>query len=76
MKLINLEMDYTVLKSGVFLAKFGHKLLLSYLLSLIMCKSVGKMLGRSALCIKVSSDSITFLKTMLIFQIFAHKNSL
>ena len=33
------------------------------------------MLGRSVLCIKVFSDSITFLITMLIFQIFAHKNS-
>ena len=29
MKLINLEMDSTVFKSGVFLAKFRHKLLLS-----------------------------------------------
>ena len=28
-KLINLEMDSTVFKSGVFLAKFGLKLLLS-----------------------------------------------
>ena len=41
MKLFNLEIDYTVLKLGVFLTKFGHKLLL-YLLSLIMCESVGK----------------------------------
>ena len=29
MKLINLEMGSTVFKSGVFLAEFGHKLLLS-----------------------------------------------
>ena len=29
MKLFNLEMDSTVFKSGVFLTKFGHKLLLS-----------------------------------------------
>ena len=29
MKLIDLEMDSTVFKSGVFLAEFGHKLLLS-----------------------------------------------
>ena len=29
MKLINLEMDSTVFKSDVFLAEFGHKLLLS-----------------------------------------------
>ena len=29
MKLINLVMDSTVFKSGVFFAKFGHKLLLS-----------------------------------------------
>ena len=35
-----------------------------YLLSLIMCESVEKMLGRSALCIKISSDSITFLIMM------------
>ena len=28
MKLINLEMDSVVFKSGVFLAKVGHKLLL------------------------------------------------
>ena len=29
MNLMNLEMDSTVFKSDVFLAKFGHKLLLS-----------------------------------------------
>ena len=29
MKFINLEMDFTVFKSGVCLTKFGHKLLLS-----------------------------------------------
>ena len=29
MKLFNLEMDFTVFKSGVFLTTFGHKLLLS-----------------------------------------------
>ena len=29
MKLINLELDSTVFMSGVFLEKFGHKLLLS-----------------------------------------------
>ena len=29
MKLFNIEMDSTVFKSGVFLTKFGHKLLLS-----------------------------------------------
>ena len=29
MKLFNLELDSTVLKSGVFLTKFGHELLLS-----------------------------------------------
>ena len=29
-------------KSGIFLTKFGQKLLLFYLLSLIMCESVGK----------------------------------
>ena len=29
MKLINLKMDSTAFKSGVFLTKFGHKLLLS-----------------------------------------------
>ena len=28
-KLFNLEMDSTVFKTGVFLTKFGHKLLLS-----------------------------------------------
>ena len=76
MKLINLEMDPTVFKSGVFLAKFGHKFSFPYLLSLIICGSVEKkLLERSALCIKVSSDSTTFLITMLIFQIFAHENS-
>ena len=29
MKILNLEMDSTVFKSGVFLTKFGQKLLLS-----------------------------------------------
>ena len=29
MKVTNLEMDSTVFKSGVFLAKIGHKLVLS-----------------------------------------------
>ena len=43
MKLFNLEMDSTMFKSGVFLTKFGHKLLLFYLLSLILCESVEKI---------------------------------
>ena len=48
-----------------------------YLLSLIMCERVEKkLLGRSALCIRVFSDPFTFLITIPIFQIFAHKNSL
>ena len=34
-------------KSGVFLTKFGQKLLLFYLLSLIMCESVGKINART-----------------------------
>ena len=51
MKLFHLEMDSTVFKSGVFLTKFGHKLLLSVSVSLIMCESVGKklLLGLTAL---------------------------
>ena len=36
------EMDCAVFKSGVFLTKFGQKLLPFYLLSLIMCESVEK----------------------------------
>ena len=35
-------MGCAVFKSGVFLTKFGQKLLLFYLLSLIMCESVEK----------------------------------
>ena len=46
MKLFNLEMDSTVFKSGVFLVKFGHKNTFLYLLSLIMCESVGKIPAR------------------------------
>ena len=42
MKLINLEMDSTVFKSGVFLAKFGHKLLLSLSAKPDYIGSVGK----------------------------------
>ena len=38
-------------------------------------KKLEKMLGRSALCIQVSSDPITFLITMFIFLDFrAQKN--
>ena len=33
MKLFNLEMDFTVFKSDVFLIKFGHKLLLFFICS-------------------------------------------
>ena len=40
MKLFNLEMDCTVFKSGLFLTKFGNKLLLFYVLSLIMYERV------------------------------------
>ena len=34
-------------KSGVFLTKFGQNLLLFYLLSLIMCESVEKIIDRT-----------------------------
>ena len=47
MKLINLEMDPTVFKSGVFLAKFGHKFSFPYLLNLIICGSVEKKIART-----------------------------
>ena len=67
MQFFNLESGLYCAQSGVFLTKFGYKLLLFHLLSMIMCERVGKkLLGRSALCIKESSDPITFLKTMLI----------
>ena len=42
MKLINLEMDSSVFKSGVFLANLNTKYSILYLLSLIICESVGK----------------------------------
>ena len=50
MKLFNLEMDSTVFKSGVFLTKFGQKLLLFYLLSLIMCENVEKKIIARTYC--------------------------
>ena len=34
-------------KSGVFLTKFGQKLLLFYLFSLITCESLGKIIART-----------------------------
>ena len=61
MKLFNLEIDSTVFNSGVFLTKFGHKFLIFLSAQYdYMCESVKKnnLLGRSALCIKVSSDPI------------------
>ena len=61
MKLFNLGNGLYRVKTGVFLPKFGHSLLLIYLLSLIMCERAGKkLLGRYALCIKVTSDPVTF----------------
>ena len=40
-----------------------------------MCEGVGKMIANSsALCIKVSSDPVTFLITMLIFRFSGRKN--
>ena len=39
---IKLEMDCAVFKSGVFSNKIWTKIFLFYLLSLIMCESVGK----------------------------------
>ena len=58
MKLINLEVDSIVIKSGVCLTKFGLKLLLT--LS-VMCDSVGKIIARP-LCfnLEISSDPIAF----------------
>ena len=61
MKLFNLEVDSTVFKSGVFITKFGHKLLLFYLLGLIMFESVGKIIARTH-CFMYQGilDQITF----------------
>ena len=52
-----IKVDSTVIKSGVFLTKFGHDFLFS-----LSAQSdyVWKLLERSAICIKVSSDPITF----------------
>ena len=48
MKLINMEMDSTVFKSGVFLAKFADKLLLSFFICLACSGWSGgaKVLGK------------------------------
>ena len=62
MKLFNLEMDSTVFKLGVFLTKFGHKLLVSLSAQPDYVGKCSKkeLLGCSALCIRVSSDPTTF----------------
>ena len=50
MKLINLEKESTVFKSGVCRTKFEHKFSFLYLLSLIMCESVGQIIAMT-LCL-------------------------
>ena len=52
----------TVFKSGVILTKFGHKLFLSLSAQpdYVWKRWEKKLLRRSALCIKICSDSITF----------------
>ena len=42
LKLFNLEMDSSVFKSGVFVIKFGHKLLLSLFAQPDYVESIGK----------------------------------
>ena len=63
-------MDFTVFSLVNLLQNLDTNYSFHYLLSLIMCEKVGKkkLLGRSALCIKISSDQITFLIKMLIFS--------
>ena len=47
MKLFNLEMDSAVFKAGVFLTKFGHKLLLSLSAQPDLCvKVLEKIIAR------------------------------
>ena len=57
-------------KSGVLLTKFGQKILLFSSAQPDYVQKFGKkyLLGRFALCIMVSSASITFLIMMLIFR--------
>ena len=61
-KLSDLENEIYRVQYGVFLTKFGHKLLFLYLFSLIVCERFGKkqLLGRSALCIKVFQTKLHF----------------
>ena len=68
MKLFNLGNGLYWVQSGVFLTKFGHNI--TPFLSAqpdSARKSWKKLLGRSALCVKVTSDPVIFLITMLIF---------
>ena len=67
------NMDSSVFSLVYYLKNLDTNYSFNYLFSLIMCERVEKMLGRSALCIRVFSDPFTFLIIMLIFYIFAHK---
>ena len=69
MKLSYLENGLCCVQSGVFLTTFAFL----YLLSLTICERVGKMQGRSTLCINVSSDPIMILLTMLTFRFLGRK---
>ena len=46
-KLFHPENGLYRVQSGVFSTKFGHKLFLFYLLSLMMCERVGKIFART-----------------------------
>ena len=77
MKLFNLDNGLYCVQSSVCLTTFGHTLLLSVS---AQPDNVGKsrnktLLGRPTLCIKISSDPITFLLRCLFFT-FAWKITL
>ena len=68
MNLCHLNHGLYCVQSGVLPKYLDTNYFFLYLLSLIMCERVGKQLLKcSALCIRVSSDLLTFLITMLIF---------
>ena len=57
MELFNLKNGLYCLRSGVFLTNLDTDYSFFYLLSLILCERLGKLLlGQPALCIKVPSD--------------------
>ena len=61
-------MDSAVSKSGVFLTTIGQNLLPFYLLSLIMCESVGKVIASTLCAMHHGILSLySFLIMMLIF---------